>query len=333
MAGSGLTHERPLRLVLFGDGAWAADSLRLLHGGPHPVAAVVLRARPSDDTLGAMCTRLGVPVLQPENAAAPAFIAELQALEPDLGLSISYNQILRRCALDRCALGVVNFHAGLLPRYRGRNVINWAIINGEREIGLTAHYVDEGIDTGDIIAQRRLPIAWTDTYGDVLTGVVAALPDLVVDTVTAIAAGSATRCPQAHDQATYFGGREVGDEWLDWSDTSVNLHNKVRAITHPGPGARTLFGDRELIVWRAYCDPAWPRYLATPGQVVGRRPGADGGVIVKTGDSTLLVQLTQVPGDAPAVPAWRIGTRLGVNAGAALHTLLARRGAADTRSS
>ena len=102
---------------------------------------------------------------------------------PDLNLSVSYDQIIRRPLLEAAPLGFVNFHAGKLPIYRGRNVVNWALINGETEIGLTAHFMDEGIDTGDILLQRTLPIAWTDTYGDVLSRVVDAFPDLVRDAV------------------------------------------------------------------------------------------------------------------------------------------------------
>lgn len=319
MDGSGMTDGRSLRLALFGDGAWAADTLVRLNEAGHRVAVGVLRERPSDGALGEACARCGVPVLAPADASAPAFLAALRGYAPDLLLSVSYNQILKRAALDCAPLGAINMHAGKLPFYRGRNVINWAIINGETEIGLTSHYIDEDVDTGDIIVQQTLPIGWTDTYGDVLARVVAALPGLAVDTVNAIADGSATRCPQAHLAGTYFGGRENGDEWLDWSDSSEHLHNKVRAITHPGPGARTMLGHSELTIWRAHFDRNWPRYFATPGQVVGRERGR--GVLVKTGDSTLLVQEVQLPGKARSVPAWRIGTRLGVDVAAALRAV------------
>jgi methionyl-tRNA formyltransferase len=331
MGGSGVTEGRSLRLALFGDGAWAADTLSRLHDAGHRVAVAVLRERPSDGSLGDVCARAGVPVLAPADASAPSFLGALRGHAPDLLLSVSYNQILKKAALDAAPLGAVNFHAGKLPFYRGRNVINWAIINGETEIGLTSHHVDLGVDTGDIILQRMLPIAWADTYGDVLARVVAALPGLAVDTVNAIADGSATRCAQAHLPGTYFGGRENGDEWLDWSDTSEHLHNKVRAITHPGPGARTMMGDRELTIWRAYFDRNWPRYIATPGQVVGRERGR--GVLVKTGDSTLLVQEVQIADEAPCVPAWRIGTRLGVNVTAALRAAQDRLAALEHRRS
>lgn len=299
------------RLALFGDGPWAAHSLELLAGEGYPIACVIERVAPSDESLEQTARMLGVPLLRPDRASAPEFVRELTTLAPDLGLSISYNQILRRVVLDLPRLGVVNFHAGMLPRYRGRNVINWAIINGEEEIGLTAHMVDEGIDTGAIIVQRALPIGWTDTYGDVLQRVVAAFPALVADTVRLVASGRAAPVPQDESAATYFGGREEGDEWLDWSATSRELHNKIRAITRPGPGARTVIGDRQLLIWRAHYEPDWPRYTATPGQVVGR--SADGAAIVKTGDSTIRVHEVQHVGEESGAPGWRIGTRLGVN--------------------
>jgi methionyl-tRNA formyltransferase len=137
---------------------------------------------------------------------------------------------------------------------------------------------------------------------------VAAFPDLVEDTLAALAAGTATRTPQDHARATYFGGRGEGDEWLDWAGSSRSLHNKVRGIARPGPGARTTVDRRPVVIWSAYWDPAWASYMATPGQVVGRdRQGA----VVKTGDSVLLVKEIQEPGAAPRTPDWPIGTRLG----------------------
>jgi methionyl-tRNA formyltransferase len=258
-----------------------------------------------------------------------AAVGQIRALGPDLGLSIAYDQIFRHSVLEVPRLGILNFHAGMLPRYRGRNVINWAILNGEGEVGVTAHFVDEGVDTGDILLQRAVPVGWEDTYRDVLCRVVTMMPDLVADAVQAVAAGGFTVRPQP-EHGSYFCGRQEGDEWLDWMETSERLHNKVRAISRPGPGARTLLGDRLVTVWRAYWDPAWPRYQATPGQVVGRSDGA--GVLVKTGDSTLLVREVQLEGELPGVPTWMVGTRLGIDVPALLHTVLRRPQVKDQRS-
>lgn len=301
-----MSPARSLRVVLYGDGQWAADVMEPLARGGHTIVAAVLRSAPSDAVLADAAARAGIPVLAPADINADDTVREIAKLGADLGLSVAYNQILRGPIRQAHRLGVINVHAGKLPYYRGRNIINWAIINGESEIGLTVHFIDDGIDTGDIIKQITIPIGWTDGYGDVLGRVVARVPALVVQTVEAIAAGTAQRRPQAHLPGTYFAGRGDGDEWIDWTDTSRNIHNFVRAITRPGPGARTVLGGDLVIVWRAQYDPAWPSYRATPGQIVGR--SADG-ALVKTGDSTILVQEVEDAAGA-GVPKWRIGTRL-----------------------
>jgi methionyl-tRNA formyltransferase len=308
-----------VKLVYFGDGSWAANSLRRLSQDGHDILAVVVRRRPSTEELAETARTLKLPLLQPPDANSPEFVAVVRGLTPELNLSISYDQIVRRPLLESAPKGFVNFHAGKLPNYRGRNVVNWALINGETEIGVTAHFMDEGIDTGDIVLQRTLPIGWTETYGDVLARVVSAFPDLVSDAVAEIARGAVSRRPQAHLTGTYFGGRGPGDEWLDWADTSRNLHNKVRAISLPGPGARTRVSGKSVLIWRAFWDPSWPRYLATPGQVVGRKKGE--GVLVKTGDSTLLVTEVQEEDGIASRPSWPIGTRLEAPPGADLESL------------
>jgi methionyl-tRNA formyltransferase len=308
-----------VRLVFFGDGAWAANSLARLQQEGHEILAVVVRCRSSSEEPAKTARSISLPILQPADANSPEFVATLRGFTPQLNLSVSYDQIIRRPLLEAAPLGFVNFHAGKLPTYRGRNVVNWALINGETEIGLTAHFMDEGIDTGDILLQRTLPISWTDTYGDVLSRVVNAFPDLVAETLSILQQGAVARRPQAHNAGTYFAGRGPGDEWLDWADTSRNLHNKVRAISRPGPGARTRLGEKTVIIWRAFWDPSWPSYLATPGQVVGRKKGE--GVVVKTGDSTLLVMETEEEAGTVGRPRWPIGTRLGAPLGATLEAL------------
>lgn len=306
-----------LRLVLLGDGEWASRSLERLQGTRHEVVAVLQRARPTDSGLADAARRFGIPVQAPARINEPDVTRVLAGLAPDLLVSIAYDQILHAPARAVARHGALNLHAGRLPWYRGRNVINWAIINGESEIGLTAHFMDDGIDTGDILLQRVLPMSWTDTYGSVLQRVVDAIPDLVVQSVDLIASGTFDVRSQRDHPGSYFGPRREGDEWLDWSSSSAALHNKIRAITHPGPGARTIAGDAPVIIWRAFADPAAPCYTAISGQVVGRPAG--GGALVKTGDSTLLVQEIQTEGGSPASPAWPIGTRLGIDPIAAAH--------------
>jgi methionyl-tRNA formyltransferase len=298
-----------MRILIVGDGPWAANTLLHLVEAGHDIAAVVLRKRPSDESLEKAARSLELKILQPEQVNADAFVKDVQDMDIELGISIACDQIMRRPLLGSTRHGFVNFHAGMLPRYRGRNIINWAIINGESEIGLTAHLVDEGIDTGNTILQKTLPIEWTDTYGDVLRRIVDSFPDFVVDAVGLIDSQSFKAQPQ-NGQGTYFCGREDGDEWLDWSATSFDLYNKVRGISRPGPGARTLLGDKTVIVWNAAYDLTWPKYMSTPGQVVGRN---EDGVTIKSGDSTILIKEVQIEDGPSEKPTWPIGTRLGVD--------------------
>jgi len=318
-----------LRIIYFGDGIWATNTLEKLLDEGHQVQAVILRREPSDNTLAKLAHSAGISVHSPDRVNAPEFVDWVRSPQPDLNISMSYDQILRRAIIESAPLGFINGHAGKLPYYRGRNVINWAIINNEQEIGLTVHYVDEGIDTGDIILQSVLPISWDDTYGTVLEKVQEALPDLLVKAVALIEKKEVNRQPQAHLEGSYFSRRIPGDEWIDWSDTSLNIYNKIRAITHPGPGARTVLGDRTLIIWCARYNPSWPKYIATPGEIVEVIPGQ--GVRVKTGDSTLILERVQFEGEDEFEqdPNFRVGTRFGVNLIETVHQL--RRQVAELR--
>ena len=298
-----------MRLLFFGDGLWATESLKRLLDDGHQVLSVILRKKPSEDSLERFSQKSGLPVTAPGQVNDSDFVAWVREQPADLNVSVSYDQILRRPILETAPLGFINCHAGKLPYYRGRNVINWAIINNETEIGLTIHYIDEGIDTGDIILQKLLPIHWEDSYQRVLNRVQRAIPGLLSEAVTRIVSGKVRRLKQNHLEGTYFSKRIHGDEWIDWGDTSLNIYNKIRAISHPGPGARALFGSRTLIIWQASYDPAWPKYMAVPSEVAGIMP--DGGIKVKTGDSTVILNQVQFEGkENPAdIRSFRIGNR------------------------
>ena len=300
-----------MRILYFGDGPWATKGLERIIQQGQEVLGVVLRREPSDTSVSDAAMRFGIREMQPKNVNSAEFVATVAKMGPDLCVSMSYDQILRRPIMDVPELGFINFHTGNLPYFRGRNVINWAIINNEPSIGLTAHYVDEGIDTGDIILQRTVPIRWEDTYGDVLGRVIDAFPDLMLDTLALIEQGRAPRESQTQMNGTYFCARRDGDEWIDWSDTSLDIYNKIRAITRPAPGARTLLDDRVLTIWSSRYDLSWPNYIATPGEVVGTVAGE--GSIVKTGDSTLLIKNVQLEGEEERRANFPIATRFGLN--------------------
>jgi methionyl-tRNA formyltransferase len=308
-----------MRILFFGDGPWASLSLERLLEEKYNVLGVVLRAGLINSDLARFAIENNLPVYDPEKVNAREFIDVVKHLSPDLNLSVSYDQIIGKRLREIPSYGFINFHAGKLPYYRGRSIINWAIINGEKEIGITGHFIDEGIDTGDIIVQEVVPIAWDDTYETVLNNVIHLLPGVVSRTVELIHSGQVQPVVQRDLEGSYFSARKVGDEWIDWNDDSRNIYNKVRGITRPGPGAMTLLGNMEIVIWRAYYDPEWPLYLGKPGDVIGRR-GTDG-VIVKTGDSILLIQEVQVGDSTSTTPSWPLGTSLGIDLIALAHTI------------
>jgi methionyl-tRNA formyltransferase len=298
-----------MRFILFGDGRWAVLTLERLIREGHVAAGVVVRRNPSDGSLSELAAERAIDCAQPADANTSAFSDWVRSHQPDVCISIAYDQIIRRPLLTIAPHGFINAHPGKLPYYRGRSTINWAIINNEPDIGVTVHVMNDGVDTGDILVQRLLPIAWHDTYGSMLTRVQDVVPDVVLEAVDALAAGRETRTPQPA-LGSYFVARGPGDEWIDWGETSLRIYNKIRALGAPGPGARTRFHDETVVLWTARYDPDWPSYSSTAGSIVGRESA---GLRVKTGDSTLLLtsfEVLRASGrSSSAAPALTTGSR------------------------
>ena len=315
-----------MKIGYFADGPWAHQALEVLLATDRvQLAFIVARHGAPDPVLREYAERLGVPFLVSPNVNAPEFIERIRPYGSDLHISMSFDQILRAGMLQSAPKGFINCHAGALPFYRGRNVLNWALINGEPRLGVTVHYVDDGIDTGDIIVQRFADITLDDNYDTVLRKAVALCADTLTEAIRLIESGEVRRIPQSsiHPVGFYCGRRREGDEWIDWSWPSHRIHNFVRGITSPGPGARTYAGDATLAVLATELIPNAPEYLCTPGEVVGR----DGrGNVVKSGNNSLRVTQVAAVGEnglleEAKVPSFQIGTRLGCDPMATLGKL------------
>lgn len=304
-----------MRIGYFGDGPWSHNALdRIAARDDLEVAFIVARYQAPDPVLRDMAATLGVPFYTPTKVNAPEFLDTIRAARTDLLVSMSFDQILRADICACAPLGFINCHAGALPFYRGRNILNWVIINGEDRFGVTVHHVDQGIDTGDIIVQNFAAIGPDDTYGDILEAAYPLCGETLLEAITLLGAGTAPRRRQSdiHPRGTYFGRRGPGDEAIDWTLGSQRIHDFVRAISLPGPGARCLIDGRPVAILRTRRIPDAPAYIATCGEVVGRHAE---GVVVKTGDTTLdVLSIAVVREDgtleAPEVPRLRIGTRL-----------------------
>ncbi|MEF8797734.1 MAG: methionyl-tRNA formyltransferase [Salinivenus sp.] len=310
--------ERPLTIGYFGDGRWARRALdRIVERPELRVLFIVGRHGDPDPELRAYAERLDVPFATDPDVNRPDFVDAVRQYEADLHVSMSFDQILGRELIDLAPEGFINCHAGALPFYRGRNVLNWALINGEDRFGVTVHYVEETIDTGDIILQRFADIAETDDYASLLDKAVALCADVLPDALLQIRAGEVDPTPQdeIHPVGFYCSGRREGDEWIDWTWTSERIHNFVRGIAPPAPGARTLLGDDRLALLRTELIDEAPAYIDRPGTVVGRDPE---GIVVKTGDTSIRVRRVADldPDDGLSnerVPEHPIGTVFGVN--------------------
>jgi methionyl-tRNA formyltransferase len=170
---------------------------------------------------------------------------------PDLLWIADYRYLLPDALLAAAPLGAVNMHPSLLPHYRGRAPINWAILRGERELGLTVHFVDSGVDSGDVIAQRRIALADHEDVGDALEKLYPLYEELSLEVSAAFRAGSVPRTPQRPGQWPIWPRRRPEDGVIDWSASSESIANLVRALARPYPGAFTWNSAERITIWKA----------------------------------------------------------------------------------
>lgn len=214
----------------------------------------------------------------------------LEELQPDLALVIGWRTMIPMSVIDAAPLGWIGAHDSLLPRGRGFAPTNWAVILGHDAGGVTLMHLAEGVDDGDIVDQRRIPLGPRATAPELYDAVTDATVELVADHLPALLAGAAPRTAQRHEDATYFCARTPEDGEIDWHAPTATIDRLVRGLTYPYPGAWTTLHGQRLGIWEA--EPASPsvRYEgAVPGRVVARHE--DGGVDVLTGDGVLRLRI------------------------------------------
>ncbi len=273
----------------FGDGPWSHYALdKLLLNSEVEVAFICARYDHQDPVLKLKADQLGIPFLVYPNINDETFLEQISVYRADLFVSMSFNQIFQKKTIDIPLLGTINCHAGKLPFYRGRNVLNWALINDEKEFGVTVHYVDTGIDTGDIITQECFPITDQDDYKTLLQRAYKGCSDLLAQSVEDIRSGNANRLSQqdVHPLGFYCPARVAGDERLNWNQPSRQVFNFVRAICSPGPSARCYLGSSEIKVNKVEFFPDAPSYIGIPGAVLTKNRAS---FLVKTLDSYVRV--------------------------------------------
>ena len=235
----------------------------------------------------------GVPVHTPDDVNSAESIAAIAAVRPELLFSFYFRQMMKREVLELASVGALNMHGSLLPRYRGRAPVNWVLVNGETETGVTLHDMDERPDHGDIVAQRRVAIAPDDDALSLTRKLALAAREVLRENYPLLVAGTAPRTAQAHRQSSYFGGRSARDGAIEWTKPAEQVRNLVRAVTDPWPGAFAVFRGRKLIVWKAQA--ARETRAGEPGEIVLDPSGTP---LVRASDGWLALGDVSWQGDA-----------------------------------
>jgi len=246
----------------------------LLAGGVDVRLVVTHRDQPVEriwfDSVELLARRQRIEVITPDSVDT-ATIGQVAALAPDFLFSFYYRSMLPVPLLDLARRGALNMHGSLLPRYRGRAPVNWAVLHGERLTGASLHYMVASPDAGDLVDQMPVPILPEDTAGDVLRKVTVAAELVLERTLPGLLAGTAPRTPLELGAGSYFGGRRPEDGRIDWSQPAATIHNLVRAVAPPYPGAFAEFGGQPARILRTRCPALGPG--RTPGRTPGRLPG------------------------------------------------------------
>jgi methionyl-tRNA formyltransferase len=241
-----------MRIVFFGTPAFAVPTLSRLLASPHSVVAVITQPdrprgrgqRVSDAPVKALALEHGIEVLQPQSLARPVFEAAFDALKPDLGVVAAYGKILSEWLLQAPALGMINVHASLLPKYRGAAPVHRAIVAGERETGVTIMRVVKALDAGPMMARQVRSIDLNETSEAVEQDLARIGAGLLITVVDDLAAGEASEVPQNDAEATYAPRLTKEEGLIDFSLPAIAVHNRIRGL-RPWPMAYSfLHGDR-----------------------------------------------------------------------------------------
>ena len=245
----------------------------LIQNDEYVLAVITHEDNPGEEiwfrSVAQLAEEYDIPVYKPESVNSPEWIEQIRSWQPDLIFSFYYRNMIREEILNIAPRGAFNMHGSLLPKYRGRVPINWAVLHGETETGVTLHHMVKRADAGDIVDQERITIAPDDTSRDVFEKAVRAARLVLERQLDAITSGTAPRRPQDESQATYYGGRKSEDGRIDWTMDAETIYNLVRAVTHPYPGAFTEIDGKQLFIWKA--SPVKGPGGA-PGEVLSAKP-------------------------------------------------------------
>lgn len=247
---------------------------------------------PFCDRIRDFTTSIGGQFFEARTLTAPTLQSFWDSTSIDLLFAVNWRYMIPSTLYRRARLGAFVFHDSLLPEYRGFSPTVWAMVNGEKQTGATLIHMAEGVDTGDIVDQQPVIIGEDETIATVLDRVTQTYLKLLDHNLPRLIAGTPPAMPQDHTRATYTCKRHPSDNEIDWTRTAGDIHNLIRAVTVPYPGAFTYHDGRLLRIWSAQLMPSPRRYVgAIPGRVIEVLPGK--GPVVLTGQGELLLKSIQ----------------------------------------
>lgn len=306
------------------------DTIESVHSARHEIDQIITCSAEdfyevSDNDFKRLAKRIGAEYHFYEKSNDDGLLALLEEAQSEIAISVNWRYPIGRPVLDAFEHGVLNAHAGDLPRYRGNAAPNWAILNNEDEVVLTVHRMTEEIDAGPIFAQSSVSLT-EDTYlEDIYEAMWTTFPELFLESLSGIEAGTVTPRHQPDGPAATLRGypRTPKDSEIDWTQPADHINRLVRASAEPLFGAFTYLGTEKLTIWRARTETPPHDYCGTPGQIADRRLD-DEDVAVLTGDGFLVleeVQLEDEPRRPPTDVIKSIRTRLGMDKQAEIRRL------------
>lgn len=278
-----------IKIGYFADGAWAHKAFeKLIIDKTIQITFICVRYDNPDKILMKYAEKYNIDLLCHKNINSEEFLEKLRSYNADLFVSMSFNQIFKKEILELPVLNSINCHAGKLPFYRGRNVLTWALINDETEFGITVHYIDLGIDTGDIILQEVFSITDEDDYNTLLQRAYDGCASILYKAIKLIQDNKVSTIKQEDIDkvGTYCGMRKCGDEIINWNQTSREIFNFVRALCSPGPIATSYIDGVEIKINKVKLIEGAHKYKNINGQVIGKTKQ---GFLVKTLDTLIEV--------------------------------------------
>lgn len=291
-----------LRVAFFGTAHLACPSLEALTQDPSLELTCVITQpdrpagrglHPQPSPVKSLALRLGLPLDQPNRCRDPQFLERFRTLSPNLAVVVAYGQILPRALLDLVPMGFLNVHASILPQYRGAAPIQWAILNGDAETGVTIMRIDEGLDTGDILTTVSTPILDSDNAPTLHDRLAQLGAPLLLQTIADLRANRIQPRPQPHHAATYARKITRQDSPLDWTIPARTLWNRTRALV-PWPGTSTLLpGYDQPTLLKVWAAEFFPHSGGAPGEIIAV---SNAGIDVACGTDALRLKLVQREG-------------------------------------